>query len=185
MRGVAIVDAMRYCNWLSTHAGMSSAYAGGDTNRSSDWTLDPSSASYRLPTEAEWEYVCQYQADKIRDTVWHADRSGGAVLVPTQEVLNVTRTASNALGVYFMRGNLREWVSDWFRVYVETDQQNPYIPYFGAEASGSGRHITRGGSFQSPAHQATPTTRTRVRPDIAAPDDVGIRLLLPLPTRQR
>ncbi len=109
--------------------------------------------SYRLPTEAEWEYAARggqkgtytrtqgasgiyYKyagSNNIDKVAWY--NSNSAHLVGTK--------SPNALGLYDMSGNVYEWCSDWYGGYSSTSVTNPAGP-----SSGSGR-VNRGGSWYS------------------------------------
>ena len=102
--------------------------------------------TYRLPTEAEWEYAARggQQADgtkyagssTIGDVAWYTSNSGS-------KTHPVGQKQPNALGLYDMSGNVYEWCSDWYssNYYSSSPSVNPQGP-----SSGSGR-VCRGGSW--------------------------------------
>ncbi len=78
--------------------------------------FDPDSNGYRLPTEAEWEYVCRAgtkdpRYGDIDNIAWYKDNSGGK---PNEVGLK----EPNDWGLYDMLGNVWEWCSD---IYDETE----------------------------------------------------------------
>jgi formylglycine-generating enzyme required for sulfatase activity len=94
---------------------------------------------YRLPTEAEWEYACRAgqkpeEAGNSGDVGWSSEDSEG-VTHP------VGQKKPNAWGLYDMRGNVWEWVQDWYGPYSAERQVDPQGPQSGVF------RVLRGGSW--------------------------------------
>jgi formylglycine-generating enzyme required for sulfatase activity len=87
--------------------------------------------TYRLPTEAEWEYACRaggkgvYGAGDDRASLgrvaWFYENSGGATHPVGQK-------EKNAFGLYDMLGNASEWCDDWYdpQFYQSSSQEDPH-----------------------------------------------------------
>jgi len=133
-------DAMRFCEWLSEKEGL----------------------PYRLPTEAEWEYVCRagttthFHTGDILPEVFHKNGSGVALSrqswfpdpargTEDEEVvpLTVGQTPPNAWGLYDMHGNVEEWCCDWYGPYEADKQVDPV-----GRVDGDFK-VTRGGSHST------------------------------------
>ena len=130
--------------------------------------------TFRLPTEAEWEYAARggkksrgYQysgSNNLSDVAWYTDNSGS-------KTHTVGSKQANELGIYDMSGNVYEWCQDWKGSYSSSSQVNPT-----GDNSGS-RRVGRGGSWGD----AAGICRSSVR-SIFAPDNrrsgLGLRLVL-------
>ena len=100
--------------------------------------------TFRLPTEAEWEYAARggnkskgYKysgSNTIDDVAWYTSNS-------SSKTHPVGTKQPNELGIYDMSGNVWEWCSDWYGSYSSSSQTNPTGP-----ASGSYR-VRRGGCW--------------------------------------
>jgi len=127
-----------------------------DANNFCKWLSDKEGKSYRLPTEAEWEYVCRagttthyhtgdtlpVEFHKNVGESWYPDnaRSRG-----TEEImpLHVGKTTPNAWGIYDMHGNVEEWCQDWYGPYESQSQVDPI------GRDGGLYRVTRGGSHST------------------------------------
>lgn len=100
--------------------------------------------TYRLPTEAEWEYACRSGSTKpfsgsgnLDQIAWYADNS----LDTTHPVGS---KLPNAWGLYDMHGNVSEWCLDSYNPeYPNTIVNNPTGPEAGTY------RVIRGGAWDS------------------------------------
>lgn len=116
------------------------------------WLAKKEGKTYRLPTEAEWEYACRAGTT----TAYHT----GDKLTPEQanfglaadgkkriQTLPVQSYQPNAWGLYDMHGNVAEWCHDWYGPYEVGAQSDPV-----GRADGWAR-VTRGWSYLPASHK--------------------------------
>lgn len=129
--------------------------------------------TFRLPSEAEWEYACRagHPADSYcggndaNAVAWYIDNT-----IRSRSTMPVAGKAANAFGLFDMSGNLWEWTADcWSETYA------------GAPADGRPRtdkaclsRVLRGGSWGNYPAQLHPSAR-RSDTDVKCPF-IGLRL---------
>lgn len=128
--------------------------------------------TFRLPTEAEWEYAARggnkckgytYSGSNTIDNVaWYDNNS-------SNKTHEVAMNNPNELGIYDMSGNVLEWCQDLYDSYGSRSQTNPKGP-----ASGSDR-VMRGGSWYGNATLCRVANRNSRAPTNTI-DDFGLRL---------
>lgn len=134
-------DANAYCKWLTKQTGN----------------------TYRLPTEAEWEYAAtgganhdefNFSGSPELDAVgWFRENSRDKIHVVGQK-------KANSLGIYDMAGNVFEWCNDWFdpTYYSKSPTDNPKGPEVGK------LKVVRGGSWVAFAKRCSNYSRNSGAP---------------------
>jgi formylglycine-generating enzyme required for sulfatase activity len=135
--------AVAYCKWLSEKTGR----------------------TYRLPTEAEWEYAARNGGKEIRYS-WGNEfpkaNIGGNIADGTYKkkypdyamatadysdgfiyTSPVSQFEPNTMGLFDMSGNVAEWCGDWKDDYAASSDTNPTGPETGDDK------VTRGGSWNT------------------------------------
>ncbi|MBP9902091.1 MAG: SUMF1/EgtB/PvdO family nonheme iron enzyme [Verrucomicrobia bacterium] len=125
-------DGVRFCQALSRNTGF----------------------TFRLPTEAEWEYACRAGTTTPFNTgtLITTDQAnfdgkfvypGGQPGVYRHEPTPVRTFKPNAWGLYDMHGNAYQWCSDWYGNYPDGPATDPSGPDSGAD------RVIRGGKYGS------------------------------------
>jgi formylglycine-generating enzyme len=144
--GVAWLEAVRYCDWLSAQTGR----------------------RFRLPTEAEWECAARGGREGAlfpwgnappESLPGYSDRwkSGPEP---------VARAAPNTFGLFNMCDNVHEWCADWYApsYYAVSPDRNPQGPETGD------RRASRGGSWRHHIKISRCAARSSIPPDFQYAD---------------
>ena len=122
--------AIAYCNKLSLKENLTPCYSVSGitdwenleyssipTSSNSTWnalTYDKEADGYRLPTEAEWEWLARggenytyAGSNTVDDVAWYTKNTSNT---GTREV---KAKKANGYGLYDMSGNVDEWCYDW------------------------------------------------------------------------
>ena len=137
---VSWYDAIDYCIALSNAEGRVSVYS----REGSEITWNDSANGYRLPTEAEWEFVCRANGGSGNSYCYGDDTDDLYHYAWYNTTLHITRDGDkfpNDFGVYGMHGNVWEWCWDWYSDYSEDAQTDPIGPGIGQTK------VVRGGSY--------------------------------------
>ena len=112
-----------------------------DATHYTQWLSDILGETFRLPTEAEWEYACRSGTgtdycfgENISPEQANFDRTIG-------KTMPVGSYQSNSFGLNEMHGNIWEWCSDWYGKYPEAKVRDPQGPNQGKY------RVLRGGSW--------------------------------------
>jgi sulfatase modifying factor 1 len=136
-------DAVAYCKKLSEREGK----------------------TYRLPTEAEWEYACRAETTTtwsfgddekaLGDYAWYRENARD---IDEKYAHQVELKKPNAFGLYDMHGNVLEWCHDYYEedYYKQSPAKDPTGP-----TSGSSR-VLRGGSWSYYSRNTRSAYRGRV-----------------------
>jgi formylglycine-generating enzyme required for sulfatase activity len=144
--------------------------------------------TYRLPTEAEWEYTCRAGAK----TVFHAGNDFNSNLANIngliyssygkqeagpfyRSTVPVGEYKANAFGVFDMHGNVQEWCADWYAedYYKKSPKSDPAGPAEGME------RVLRGGAWPSSAKACRSAGRHHLAPEEKS-YTTGFRVVLEL-----
>jgi formylglycine-generating enzyme required for sulfatase activity len=134
--------------------------------------------TYRLPTEAEWEYACRAgtaTAFACGDKLSGADAlfAGAGGKYAGKSTGPVGLYPANAWGLLDLHGNVQEWVSDWFDEYYYFDS-----PPLDPPGPKSGQlKVVRGGAWNTPAGECRSAARHGHAPD-APSDAIGFRVVM-------
>ena len=163
-------NAVAFCEWLSKKEGK----------------------TYRLPTEAEWEFACRAGTTTLFHTgdalpagshSWPTDIGVRDRFFPDEKLpqeyqpkatklsLKVGRTPANAWGLFDMHGNVAEWCADWYGPYEAAAQTDPL-----GHTDGDFR-VIRGGSHSVQTRLLRSANRTSWVPE-AVNDRIGFRVVL-------
>ena len=170
---VTLYEAMLYCNKLSEKDGLEKVYTfsdevWGDSNEDdieelfrATVTRNEKCNGWRLPTNAEWEYVAKGGPNKdlyhysggnnIDEIGWFEENS---LLGEKTKVRCVGTKKPNSLGIYDMTGNIEEYTGEWYgslEYPSDSEETDPwgYPEPLASAASGDNLVYSRGGNFDT------------------------------------
>jgi formylglycine-generating enzyme required for sulfatase activity len=184
-------DAVLYCNALSKRDGYDTVYSysaicrdtGGCPFFLEDWKIHYDRTGYRLPTDAEWEYICR--AGTTGDYWWgsgQADSCAWYFANSNMKPQPVKTCKPNPWGFYDLNGNVAEWVNDWFDYFTTVIDTNPVGPADKTQQvfETSSERPVRGGSYRLGIERLRSSSRKGPY-DVGAFDvqeDIGFRIVL-------
>jgi len=136
----------------------------------------PAGYVYRLPTEAEWEYVARagstnrffygddHSYTQLSDYAWFAADSDGTTH-------DVGGKQASPWGVYDTSGNVYEWCEDIYGAYPGGSVTDPTGPSVGNS------HVMRGGSWRKDGGDLRSAARNFNTPDTIS-YGIGFRVVL-------
>jgi len=134
-------DSVAFCQWLSEKEGV----------------------TYRLPTEAQWEFACRAgsltrysfgdEESLLEEFAWYGNKGG-------RNTNPVGQKRANALGLFDLYGNVIEWCHDWYGPYTTAPAVDPVDLNVGVGR----RHLLRGGSFTYTASNVRSASRIASHP---------------------
>jgi formylglycine-generating enzyme required for sulfatase activity len=160
---VSWTDAVRFCNDFSARDGLAPFYRiDGERVTVPDWR----GLGYRLPTEAEWEYVCRAGTDTLYsfgddsllargNYVWSVDNA-------LRRAHPVGEKLPNPWGLFDMHGNVYEWCWDSYKESYDAILINPIGPKRRSETDAC---VVRSGSYISYYQYWDSQSRSREQAD--------------------
>ncbi len=158
---VTWLQAVEYCNWLSTRQNLKPVYT---IDKDNTVTFDFNNNGYRLPTEAEWVWSSRFEQGSMLKFPWgtqlppkgkagnYADVTGAPILGIIITNYNdgfitsapVGSFAANTKGLFDLGGNVAEWLHDYYQIGTGLSmkvEKDPLGPLKGDY------HVIRGSSW--------------------------------------
>jgi formylglycine-generating enzyme required for sulfatase activity len=138
--------------------------------------------TFRLPTEAEWEYAAKGGREGHRANEMY---SGGHDIGPVswfvgnseKKLQPVGGKTPNRLGIYDMTGNVLEWCLDAYEDDFYGNKAKEVATNPVKKSNGRNPRVLRGGSFSHSPPDCTVTTRSFLSAGMQIPN-AGFRLVL-------
>lgn len=163
VNNISWTQAAKFCNWLSKKENLIEFYIFKGDNLIS---FNMKSNGYRLPTEAEWEYISKSNSNMKLIYQWGdnrritklvgniADENTASLLTNYVKDYNdgyITRSPvglfkPNQNGINDLTGNLSEWINDFYSSDIVSSERI-FKDYIGP--SGGSSHVIKGSNYNS------------------------------------
>ncbi len=155
---VTYEDCCQYCRWRSEQEG-----------------LPPD--TYKLPTEAQWEYCARGNEDflfpwgnEVVQGACNTREAGLGKAVPVDEGL------PNGFNLLHMGSNVREWCNDWYNdAYYAMEESSSNDPQGPPAIEIVNMKVVRGASFQDLASELSRCAARNYAHPRTESDDIGFR----------
>ncbi len=148
-----------------------------DATAYTKWLSDETGQTYRLPSDAEWEFAAR-AGTGTRFWWGNANAPGRAncstcgSLWDGEKTAPVGRFPPNPFGLYDMAGNVWEWTADCYHDTLKDAPSDGGV----RDKPGCGKRVIRGGAWSFPPKEMRSANRWRDFPSRHS-DDTGIRLV--------
>ena len=148
-----------------------------DATAYTEWLSSKTRQTYRLPTDAEWEYAARAGT---RSRFWWGDEPGVArancegcgSLWDGEKTAWVGKFTANPFGLHDTAGNVFEWVADCYHdSFVDAPVDGSAL-----DKPGCGKRVIRGGAWSFPPKEIRSANRWRDFPSRRS-DDTGFRVV--------
>ena len=148
-----------------------------DTLAYTKWLSIQSGKTYRIPTEAEWEYAVRGGTTTVYWWGRQLGRDNGHCFacetgLDRRQPTKIGRFDPNPFGIYDLTGNVEEWVYDCYNKNYEGAPSDGSV-FEGGDCS---VRITRGGAYSSGPKALRSSARSKFRFDTGN-DSIGIRVV--------
>ena len=138
-----------------------------------------SNRKFRLPTEAEWEFVARMggkeEIERAGGTEAYIRKTAWAFVNADNKTHPVGKKQPNVAGIYDLFGNVSEWCMDWYGAFFfkeDFTEKDPEGPPLGKDK------IIRGGNYKDyVGDRFRPSFRNKMNPKTKT-REIGFRLVM-------
>ena len=184
VESISWLQAVAWCNAQSAADGLAPVYVV----TGSQVTWDRAADGWRLPTEAEWEWLARagtttaFVAGDLTARVCNADPAlvpaawycGSFAIGETPGTRAGGQKAANPWGLSDLAGNVAEWCWDWYGDYRLLDDDGDGVVLDPSGPATGTQRVVRGGSWYGGSEDCRGAARDARYPD-SADDTIGLR----------
>ncbi len=165
---VTWMEAIEFCNKLSEKYDLEPVYSYSDPDpEKCNVNANTDKDGFRLPTEAEWEFMCgdkDIDEEYIKKKTWQMGNSRSQTHI-------VGSWDANEYGIYDMLGNVWEWCYDWSS---DNSLRGKNVNPQGSKVGN--KKVSKGGSWGDFPESINPKEKRLQYPDFPE-DNIGFRVV--------